>query len=649
MSKNFELLCKVIDKSPDIIFTIDLNGKILYVNDTFSEILGYEKDEVIGKNIREIATEESIYNACMVSVKNTGKCLDQETIFKRKDGKLIHVVKNVNALYNDKGDIEYLIVNARDLTHLDNLNKQLSQLKEEVEKRYNIIYQIFLNVHNAVAILDKNGCYIEQNKAHEELIGYSIDELVGKTPSIHVKNPSLDKIFEEIKTKGSYLGEIKIKTKSGDYKDVELFAFAVYDENGEISHIIGIKKDKTLEKQLHYTDKLTGLPNRSKLIEDLKNLTNYKLILINIDSFKEVNDVYGIKIGDALLVKMGERLKDISSKHNFHIYKLSGDEFIILIDRYLPKHLLEKFINELLYNIQSKPFEVKELTVNLDITIGVAEGSSQNTNALEKADMALKYAKQSKKSFVIYDESLNIQEKYKNNIFWLKNLKWAIDEDRLLVYYQPILNNKTEKIEKYESLIRMKLEDKVVSPYYFLEIAKKSKLYPAITKKIFSEVSKLSKKYEISINLSILDILNEEIVGEIVYRLRNNNCKITFEILESEGIDNYEDVSGFLKEIKSYGSKIAIDDFGSGYSNFAHMLKLDVDYLKIDSSLIKNVDKDQNSQIIVETIVDFAKKLGIETIAEFVHSKEVFEKVKELGVDYSQGYYIGEPKPEIII
>nr|WP_297890535.1 EAL domain-containing protein [Sulfurihydrogenibium sp.] len=124
---------------------------------------------------------------------------------------------------------------------------------------------------------------------------------------------------------------------------------------------------------------------------------------------------------------------------------------------------------------------------------------------------------------------------------------------------------------------------------------------------------------------------------------------MTFEILESEGIENYEDVSGFIKEVKSYGSKIAIDDFGSGYSNFAHMLKLDVDYLKIDSSLIKNIHQDKNSQIIVQTIVGFAKKLGIKTIAEFVHNREVFEKVRELGVDYSQGYYIGEPKPEIVM
>ncbi|MGC8869334.1 MAG: EAL domain-containing protein [Sulfurihydrogenibium sp.] len=648
-SNEFELLRNIIDKSPDIIFSIDADGKILYVNESFTEILGYSKEEVLGKHVLEIALEESIYYACMLSVKRSGKCLNQETFFRKKNGEVISVVKNVNAVYNEKGEIDYIIVNARDMTELYNLNKQLSILKKELEKKYNIIYTVFLNIKSAVAILDKDGFYVEQNKAHEELIGYSIEELLGKTPAIHIKEPSFESIVKEIKSKGSFIGNVKIRTKSGEIKDVELISFAIYDENGEISNIVSIKEDKTQEKRNLYTDKLTQLPNRLKLIEDIKNLTNYKVILVNIDSFKEINDIYGVDLGDDILRKLGERLKHITEKHKFMVYKLSGDEFAILIDRYLSKQTLERFVNETIYEVESKPFETNDISINLDITLGIAEGNDiKNSNILGKADMALKYAKQNKKPFVFYSEDLKIQESYKNNLFWIKNLKKAIEEDRLLVYFQPILNNKTNQIEKYEALIRMKLDDSIISPYHFLDIAKKSKLYPAITKKIFSIAQSYTKDYKISINLSILDIFNEEITSHIIYWLRNSSYKVTFEILESEGITNYEDVSAFIKEVKNYGAKIAIDDFGSGYSNFAYILKLDVDYIKIDSSLIKNIHQDKNSQIIVETIVGLAKKLGINTIAEFVHSKEVFEKVKELGIDYSQGFYIGEPKPELI-
>ncbi|NWF67219.1 MAG: EAL domain-containing protein, partial [Campylobacterales bacterium] len=120
---------------------------------------------------------------------------------------------------------------------------------------------------------------------------------------------------------------------------------------------------------------------------------------------------------------------------------------------------------------------------------------------------------------------------------------------------------------------------------------------------------------------------------------------ITFEILESEGIENFDEVHKFIERVKFYGAKIAIDDFGTGYSNFAYLAKLNVDYLKIDASLIKNLPIDKNSQMVVKTIAEFAKNMDIKTVAEFVSSKDIYEIVKDYGVDYVQGYYIGEPKP----
>lgn len=168
---DLNLLCEIIDKSPDIVFSIDTDGKIQYVNSSFCQILGYSKEEAIGKNIKEITVEKSIYDACMLSVKETGKCIDQETIFKTKDNRIIHVIKNVNALYDENGEISSIIVNARDLTHIDKLNKELMELKECLENRLRVIQEVFLNINEAVAIIDKDGFYIEQNKAHENFWG----------------------------------------------------------------------------------------------------------------------------------------------------------------------------------------------------------------------------------------------------------------------------------------------------------------------------------------------------------------------------------------------------------------------------------------------------------------------------------------------
>jgi len=645
---NLDILCEIINKSPDIIFTIDLNGNVLYVNDTFVNLLGYNRDEIIGKSIKIVSVEDEIYNACMVCVKETGKCLDQVTVFRKKDSSLIHVVKNVNAVYDENGNIKYIIINARDLTHIDYLNKSLENLTKLYKEKYNLIYQVFLNVKDAVAILDSEGRYIEQNKSHQELIGYSIEELKGKTPAIHLSEEEFEKILKTIEEKGSFFGEVKSKARDGKVKNIELFAFPIKDENGKVLYYVRIKRDITKEKEIYLTDKLTGLHNRLKLIEDLKNKKNVKLILINIDSFKEINNVYGYEIGDKVLKTLAERLKSFVSNHNLWVYKLSGDEFAILVDRHFPQNAFKMFINGLIYYVESNPIKINDYLIKIDITLGIADGTEENLkNLLEKADMALKYAKQQKKHYMFYRKDLDIQKKYQENRYWLNVLKNAIKQDNLIAYYQGIFNNKTNKIEKYESLIRLKLENKIISPFFFLEVAKKSKLYPEITKKIFSEAVKYAKDHEISINLSVMDILNEHTVSYILNTLKNNNLKITFEILESEGIENYAEVCQFIKNVKEYGCKIAIDDFGSGYSNFAHILNLDVDYLKIDASLIKNLDTNKNSQIVVETIVGFAKKLGIKTVAEFVHSKEVFDKVVEMGIDYSQGYYISEPKPNI--
>ena len=192
---------------------------------------------------------------------------------------------------------------------------------------------------------------------------------------------------------------------------------------------------------------------------------------------------------------------------------------------------------------------------------------------------------------------------------------------------------------------------KIISPYFFLDIAKKAGLYKELTitmlKKTFEVLNKTD--YEISINLLLQDIVNSEIRALIIEKLEKtkNPKKVVFEIVESEGIENFKEVTDFIKEIKKYGAKIAIDDFGTGYSNFNYLMKLNVDYIKIDGSIIKNIHKDKSAELVTKTIVAFAKELGIETIAEFVAEEEIYNKIKDLNIDYSQGYYFSEPKESI--
>ena len=178
------------------------------------------------------------------------------------------------------------------------------------------------------------------------------------------------------------------------------------------------------------------------------------------------------------------------------------------------------------------------------------------------------------------------------------------------------------------------------------------KVYDRITKTIIQKTFEVFEMhpFDFSINLSFEDIINDEMYTFIIQKLKDSRMgsRLTFELLESEKVNDFEKVVQFFNEIKRYGAKVAIDDFGSGFSNFSYIIKLNPDFIKIDGSLIKDIDKDKNAQIVVETIVDFSKKLGIKTVAEFVHSSTVLSTVKGLGIDYSQGYFIDMPSPQIM-
>ncbi len=482
-----------------------------------------------------------------------------------------------------------------------------------------------------------------------------------------LKNMILDRIVSVKNVLDEFAGnnysercEIKVEDEIGDLGiTFNSMADAIQNYNLEIL------------TQLYF-ERLTDLPNRKKLLLDIEKEINPLLILVNIDSFQEVNDFYGNDVGDKILIEMAGRLKMLLLKRDVGLYKMAGDEFAILMscDSELEENFdmnIKKFIIDSLFQeINDRVFYIEDYEINIRITVGVAyyKENSDKIKAVKNigksiliyADMALKKAKKMQKHFIVYNDTMQISKEYEKNIKWTLELKKAVLENRIIPYFQPILNNKTGKVEKFECLVR--LVDKtgrIVSPFEFLEVAKKSRIYPMITKimitKSFEIFSRLD--YEFSINLSVYDILNEDISSFIKFKLlefKDLAKNVVFEILESEGIDNYEKIKDFIDFAKFLGCKIAIDDFGSGYSNFTHVLRLNVDYIKIDASMIKNIDKDENSQVITRTIVNFARELGLKTISEYVHSKDVFDKVFEIGVDYSQGYYFGEPvcNPEYV-
>ena len=414
----------------------------------------------------------------------------------------------------------------------------------------------------------------------------------------------------------------------------------------ELKHSSNIKK-------LLYIDNLTKLPNRTKLIKDIQDEVGISaLAIIDINSFKDINEFFGLTIGDNILKSIvgliDELIKFIKDK--VQLYKFSADVYC-LANKGLNNKDFEEIVLYALGAIDTKIFEEDGHDIIVRATAGIT--FSNKKNKLITADIALKEAKKHNNDYLVFYDELDNLTKYQDNMLWTKKLKYALNTDNIIVYYQPLVNNETLKVDKYECLVRMIDDGKVISPYFFLDISKKANQYRNITKivieKAFIQFDKL--KFDFSINISYEDIEDKYFLYYIKSLLKKYDVatRVVWEILEDESVKDYTILLNFIKEVKALGCKIAIDDFGSGYSNFEHLLKMDVDYLKIDASLIKYVAEDENSYKIVKTIVDFAKSLNLKTIAEYVENEKIFNITKELGANYSQGYYFSKPiaSPEL--
>ena len=280
-----------------------------------------------------------------------------------------------------------------------------------------------------------------------------------------------------------------------------------------------------------------------------------------------------------------------------------------------------------------------------DFTAGISYGKE---HLHHQSNVALQEAIVSRISSKVYDENPLCMELKRTSLDRLRIYKSALHEGDIIPYFQPIVSAKDGSVFKYEALARLQAPNgEIISPYYFLNSAIEDKTFEFFTRQMMQKVFHVydKSKAPISINLTYENIVSKSTVEYIKNRLdKYGGDGITFEIVETEEILDYKILEEFILMLKKYNTKVSIDDFGSGYSNFTNIIKLNIDYIKIDGTLTTNLLKDEKVLHMVEGLIKFAKSINVETIAEFVSTKDLSDKVKELGVDYFQGYYYGEPK-----
>jgi PAS domain S-box-containing protein/diguanylate cyclase (GGDEF)-like protein len=552
------------------------------------------------------------------------------------------------------------IINKTD-DELGKIIEDFNEISEKLADNFAFLesYRKSVDVANIVSTTDVNGIITYVNEEFEKTSGYTKDELVGKSHRIvrhpDMKKETFKKLWDTIQSGQSWHGIIKNRKKDGGYYWADSVVSPVFDKNGGIKEYISIRRDITelveqkdeLHRLANY-DAVTGLGSRNKLQADIDADKNPTVALVNINRFSQINDFYGHRFGDLVLKKFAKNLQKISAKYfenEFTLYRPNSDEFILLVDSNEP-NIVEN-IEKVLNDVEATAIKIGNEEVDINVSCGVSFEPKQSL--LLTADMALKVAKKENKTYVVYSSEKSLNTVYENNIKWTSKLKDAISNDRIVPYFQPIVSNESLAYEKYESLVRM-IDDEgnVISPFFFLDIAKQTKQYSTLTKimieKSFAAFADRSESF--SINLTAEDIQDVSVAEFIAQKLREYPTignRVIFEIVESESIESYDEVIAFIDKAKHMGCRIAIDDFGTGYSNFEYLVKLKADFIKIDGSLIKNIVTSKEAQVVVSIIVKFAHEMGMKTVAEFVEDEDILNRLQKIGVDYSQGYHFSPP------
>ncbi|MCK5237034.1 MAG: EAL domain-containing protein, partial [Deltaproteobacteria bacterium] len=595
------------------------------------------------------------------------------------------IVKTVESKLGDKYFLFYVTpvegggyvnIYGLDVTSRKLAELELAKISVAIEQSINVIF-----------ITDVQGKIDYVNKRFEDVTGYSRDEIIGQTPRVFSSGETPDSVYKDmwsiILSGKTWRGTFKNKKKSGEEYWVNGLIFPVKGADEDIANFLAIQEDITekmfSEERMSFLkahDELTGLFNRSKLEKSISHWLDTEkdnkasFIHMDIDNFKFVNDVKGHKSGDEVLKDLADLLRDFINKYDkaplgelrdqVVISRLGGDEMGLFLPE-VSKGDAVKLAEEIRLRVSN---EIKfEGDNDLTVSMGVVAYPMQCDSIeqmLIRADAAKYRAKELGQDRVhLYSVDDKVLEDMHSRLNWRTKITDGIEEGRFIPWFQPIMDLKTGKVTHYEALARM-LDDngEVLLPGAFIDVAERFGYIGQIDREITGKVMAVQKETSdsgspitFSVNLSG-KLLNDH--GTLDYLRAKieetgaNPKNLVFEITETAAVSDLKVAATFVSELKTLGCKFSLDDFGVGFTSFVYLRELDVDYIKIDGSFIRVIEESENDRLFVKAITDVAKGLGVKTIAEFVGSQEAIDILKDIGVDYVQGYYIGKPAEKLL-
>lgn len=602
--------------------------------------------------------------------------IDHRIVLPNGDTRIVH--EHGEVVRDENGRPLRMTGTVQDVTDHKEAEAELKKLSAAIDHSVNVIF--ITNVKGSIEYV---------NPMFEEVTGWSKEEAIGQNPRILSSGETTKAEYEELwKTIASgttWRGIFKNKKKSGEFYWGNGVITPIKNDKGETTHFLAVQEDITERKEseeraqyLAYYDDMTGLTNRARFMEMLsewfycqtssEGITGV-LLLIDIDGFKFINDTYGHGVGDELLRRIAVVFKNgikgivfPSSKGQKEAYlgRMGGDEFAVFLpylnarEGFEVAEKLRKMVEE---------FDLLEGTAHATVSVGLAvypEHGMTSKELFTKVDAAKNRAKDNGRNRShIYRpedkdlENMHLRLKEKEQI--LKAMK----DDSFFPWYQPIMNLKSGKVHHYEALARMRREDgKILFPNEFIDAAERFGLIGGIdrivtekTMKLQAEMGRQGRYISYAMNLSGKNLGDEKLLSFLQSRIEETGADpnyLVFEITETAAVQDLDRAIKFIKSLKSMGCHFSLDDFGVGFTSFVYLREMGVDYLKIDGSFVKKLSESANDRLFVKAITDVAKGIGIATIAEFVENEKIVDILKELGVDYAQGYYIGKPGPELL-
>ncbi len=460
-------------------------------------------------------------------------------------------------------------------------------------------------------------------------------------------------------------------TSSGGIRHISWLHSVMKQEQGDEKVVLTLGVDvserKIAEEQTHWMathDQLTGLSNRRDFLDEFGHILSVAeryqdriaLYYLDLDQFKIINDTSGHQAGDTMLQQVAAVLKRTVRESDI-LSRIGGDEFTLIISNAKPEgvEFLARKIHDALMMIDFS-FEGRKYKISCSIGIAIyPEHGITVQELLSNADLAMYQAKESGRGqYHIFSPDKDYQARLTKRMYWKELIETSLDHDRFVLFFQPIQNMLDNRICHYECLIRMVMEnDRIVMPGEFIGYAEELGLIGSIDRMVIKLAvqqhllfQRQQKQISLSINLSGFSFNDTEIFSDIaeLLNIRDvNPALFIFEITETAAVSNFTAAQLLIKKIKALGCQISLDDFGVGFSSFYYLKHLPVDFVKIDGTFVQQIDKNDEDKIFVKAITEVSQALGKKTIAEFVENEEILAILKEFGIDYAQGYFIGKP------